>query len=149
MLKVSTGSQLEPMNQADDRTATAYLKTFGRQLVKGFASCLSSDDRKIATVKNVTSRQDLHDTITKARPKYEASRRNQKTRKWLGKVATRSQYYYGGIMYVLVYHHPEYVTLAWGTLKFLIVVSHLNLGMEVQKLIDTRPSLIMKQPSLC
>lgn len=52
-------------------------------------------------------------------------------------------------MYVLVHRHPEYVTLAWGTLKFLIVVSHLNLGMEAQKLIDTRLSLIMKQPSLC
>ena len=95
----------------------------------------------------MTSLQDLQATVTKARLKYEASHRNQKTRKWLGKVATRLQYY-GGIMDVLVQHHPKYVALAWGAMKFLFVVSHLNLGMEVQRLIDTRLFLIMKQSSL-
>ena len=51
-------------------------------------------------------------------------------------------------MDVLVQHHPKYVALALGAMKVLFVVSHLNLGMEVQKLIDTRLFLIMKQSSL-
>jgi hypothetical protein len=30
--------------------------------------------------------------------------------------------YYGQIFDVLVQHHPEYVSLAWGAMKFLFVV---------------------------
>ena len=30
--------------------------------------------------------------------------------------------YYGNVMDVLVQHHPEYVSLAWGTMKFFFVV---------------------------
>lgn len=51
-------------------------------------------------------------------------------------------------MYVLVHHHPEYVTVAWGTLKFLIVVSHLNLGMKVQKLIDHEAAISLLAKAL-
>jgi hypothetical protein len=31
-------------------------------------------------------------------------------------------HYYGNIMDVLVQHHPEYVSLAWGTMKLLVGV---------------------------
>jgi len=31
--------------------------------------------------------------------------------------------YYGNIFDVLAQHHPEYVALAWGAMKFLLVVS--------------------------
>lgn len=34
--------------------------------------------------------------------------------------------YYGNIFDTLAQHHPEYVALAWGTLKFLFVVSALT-----------------------
>lgn len=31
--------------------------------------------------------------------------------------------YYGNIMDVLVQHHPEYVSLVWGAMKFIFGVS--------------------------
>ena len=35
--------------------------------------------------------------------------------------------FYGNVMDMLVQHHPEYVSLAWGAMKFLIVVSFKDL----------------------
>ena len=74
---------------------------------------------------STTSLQDLLDIVTKAHDTYEASHKNQVTKKWLGKIASRLQYY-GTIMDVLVQHHPEYVALAWGAMKFLFTVSFLT-----------------------
>ena len=47
--------------------------------------------------------------------------RHHKARRWLNTFADRVVYY-GNIMDVLVQHHPEYVSLAWGTFKLLFVV---------------------------
>jgi hypothetical protein len=30
--------------------------------------------------------------------------------------------YYGQVLDMLAQHHPEYVSLAWGTLKFILMV---------------------------
>lgn len=45
-----------------------------------------------------------------------------KASKILNMVATRVTYY-GNVFDVLAQHHPEYVALAWGAMKFLFVVS--------------------------
>lgn len=45
-----------------------------------------------------------------------------KARKWLVALSERITYY-GQIFDVLVQHHPEYVSLAWGTFKFVFMVS--------------------------
>jgi len=47
--------------------------------------------------------------------------RHHKARRWLNTLADRVVYY-GNILDVLVQHHPEYVSLAWGTFKILFVV---------------------------
>lgn len=52
---------------------------------------------------------------------YESSR-NQKLKKWLARVSSRLMHY-SNIFDVLAQHHPEYVALAWGAMKFLFVVS--------------------------
>lgn len=44
-----------------------------------------------------------------------------KARKWLVALSERITYY-GQIFDVLVQHHPEYVSLAWGTFKFVFMV---------------------------
>jgi hypothetical protein len=38
--------------------------------------------------------------------------------------------YYSVIMDTLSQHHPEYVSLAWGAIKFLFIVSKENLLIE-------------------
>lgn len=66
--------------------------------------------------------QDVRDTIAIAKERYDA-RPKSRARRYLGKVTTTLTYY-GSVMDVLVQHHPEYVSLAWGTTKFLFVVSY-------------------------
>lgn len=39
-------------------------------------------------------------------------------------VASRLMVHYSNVLDVLVQHHPEYVSLAWGALKFVFVVSN-------------------------
>ncbi|KAI0908787.1 hypothetical protein F4823DRAFT_597280 [Ustulina deusta] len=68
--------------------------------------------------------RDFVATILEARSKYE-SRPNSKAYTWLEKLSGRVAYY-GATLDVLVQHHPEYVSLAWGAFKFLFhaVLSH-------------------------
>lgn len=49
------------------------------------------------------------------------SKPTSKARKWLGMLASRITYY-GNVMDVLAQHHPEYVSLVWGTFKLLFIV---------------------------
>ncbi|KAK0744482.1 hypothetical protein B0T21DRAFT_357894 [Apiosordaria backusii] len=63
--------------------------------------------------------QDFISTLTNARSKYE-SRKSGKAYTWLEKLSSRVVYY-GTVLDVLVQHNPEYVSLVWGTFKFLFV----------------------------
>jgi hypothetical protein len=65
---------------------------------------------------------DVQDEIRKAREKYNLRSQGSRVRKWLSRFSA-GVLYYGQIMDVLVQHHPEYVSLAWGTTKLLFVVS--------------------------
>lgn len=49
------------------------------------------------------------------------SRKQSKAWKWLRRLSQRVVVY-GKVLDVLVQHHPEYVTLAWGTFKLLFMV---------------------------
>lgn len=53
--------------------------------------------------------------------RYENERSRSKTRRCLTNLSKRI-YHYGNIMDVLVQHHPEYVSLAWGAMKFIFGV---------------------------
>jgi len=68
-----------------------------------------------------TDIQQVQDAVTAARESYESKSQNSKARKWLTKFSERIMYY-SKIMDMLSQHHPEYVALAWGTMKFLVVV---------------------------
>jgi hypothetical protein len=60
--------------------------------------------------------------IQDARDKYDSDRKDSKVRKWLDRLSQRI-HFYSGILDVIAQHHPEYVALAWGSIKFLLVVS--------------------------
>jgi hypothetical protein len=55
-------------------------------------------------------------------PTTSLSKANAKARLWLTEIS-ETLVYYGNIFDVMVQHHPEYVSLAWGTFKLLFVVS--------------------------
>ncbi|KAI1111945.1 hypothetical protein F5Y14DRAFT_287331 [Nemania sp. NC0429] len=77
--------------------------------------------------------RDFVETILEAQSKYE-SRPNSKAYTWLEKLSGRIAYY-GGTLDVVVQHHPEYVSLAWGAFKFLFhaVLNHEELVKNLAK----------------
>ena len=65
---------------------------------------------------------DVEAAVVAAKDRYEAKSQSR-ARKALGRFSSGIMYY-GNIMDVLAQHHPEYVSLAWGTMKMLFVVSY-------------------------
>lgn len=63
---------------------------------------------------------DLRDAVADAQTKYQ-NKKKSRARRLLSEFSTGVAYY-GKMMDVLVSHHAEYVSLAWGTTKFLFVV---------------------------
>ncbi|CAI9636955.1 unnamed protein product [Alternaria burnsii] len=86
-----------------------------------FGSELTQDKRKVEFAERSTTLQGLEDVVKTARDNY-ASSRNKKAAKWLERFSSRI-IHYGNIFDVLSQHHPEYVALAWGAMKFLFVAS--------------------------
>jgi len=77
------------------------------------------------------------DAVSNARQAYESRSSSgkafKKARMWLTSLSGRIVYY-GNILDVLVQHHPEYVSLAWGAFKFLFVVSLVIESVEIVSL---------------
>jgi hypothetical protein len=75
--------------------------------------------------------KDVLEKVHESKTRYE-TKQTSKVREWL-KIFSSRVAYYGVILDVLVQHHPEYVSLAWGTMKFLFMVSmqHYLLGVKV------------------
>ena len=96
-----------------------------KEAVGIFSSTLTKDSHKIAAVQQATSLGDLEDAVINAKARYDSAHQNRKVSKWLSKFSCRVQFY-GNIMDVLVQQHPEYVSLAWGAMKFLFVVSMIH-----------------------
>ncbi|GAP85126.1 hypothetical protein SAMD00023353_2200570 [Rosellinia necatrix] len=64
--------------------------------------------------------EDVLAIVAECMKKYEARRKSPTARTWLREFSQRVNFY-GNILDVLVQHHPEYVSLAWGAMKFLFV----------------------------
>ncbi len=89
-----------------------------QEAVSIFGFTLTSDERKRSLAFGATSLEDLQRTIVAAKTKYDAQQKDHRTSKWLSKFSYRVRYY-GNIMDVLVQHHSEYASLAWGAMKML------------------------------
>ncbi|CAN9147071.1 unnamed protein product [Alternaria alternata] len=72
-------------------------------------------------VQQLQSLNDLEIILNDARSKYEQQQEGKKVAKWLSQFSSRICHY-GQIFDVLVQHHPEYVSLAWGAMKFLFIL---------------------------
>ncbi|KAF2112711.1 hypothetical protein BDV96DRAFT_460292, partial [Lophiotrema nucula] len=58
--------------------------------------------------------------VNRAQSKYEEKKRS-KASKWLLRLSARIALY-GSALDMLAQHHPEYLALAWGSIKFVVVV---------------------------
>ena len=108
----SRGSNPKPPNNAEI--------VFARVLQLLQQQNSSSPDE--AWLKNKHAIADVQQEVTKAQKRYSLRSKDSKVRKWLSRFSA-GVLYYGRILDVLVQHHPEYVSLAWGTTKLLFVVS--------------------------
>jgi hypothetical protein len=72
-------------------------------------------------IQQLSSVAELEKIVGDIRLQYERRSEDNKIGRWLSKLSTRICHY-GRIFDVLVQHHPEYVALAWGAMKFLFVV---------------------------
>jgi hypothetical protein len=87
-----------------------------------FSAVLTQDERKRLLVGNINSLDEIQSMVHTALTRYNDKRSQSKTKKWLSRLASRISFY-GNVIDVLVQHHPEYVSLAWGAFKFMFMVS--------------------------
>lgn len=66
--------------------------------------------------------QDVLNSVQQAKSHYEHDRGHSKTRAYLSAFSHRVMHY-GNVLDVLVQHHPEYTSLAWGAMKIVFGVS--------------------------
>jgi hypothetical protein len=64
---------------------------------------------------------DMKVVVDTAQQQYNPSTKHERARKWLRSFSIRIMYY-GDVLDMLAQHHPEYVALVWGTLKFVLTV---------------------------
>ncbi|KAJ4351208.1 uncharacterized protein N0V89_006547 [Didymosphaeria variabile] len=88
-----------------------------------FKKKLDSHSRKRAWIEGLkaTTLQDVVDELTKARTIYEKKKGDSRIKKYIVSLSQRVAYY-GKVLDVMVQHHPEYVSLAWGAMKLVFGV---------------------------
>ncbi|KAE9368087.1 hypothetical protein N431DRAFT_417137 [Stipitochalara longipes BDJ] len=82
-----------------------------------------------------TSITDVQDIVEKAKREYEAKGQKRRTvLRWLSKLSLGIRHY-SQALDMLAQHHPEYVALAWGAIKFVLtgVINHEELIEELAK----------------
>jgi hypothetical protein len=81
------------------------------------------DDQEKSLVINTSCIEDIQKVVGGLLVQYQTKNASSKTRKWLQR-ASEAICHYGNVLDVFVQHHPEYVSLVWGTMKLLFVVSN-------------------------
>jgi hypothetical protein len=85
--------------------------------------CLASKDNATWAESHVNM-QDIFATVQRAKREYDVTTKDTScTREWLEKLSSRV-IYYGKVFDCLAQHHPEYVALAWGAMKLVLMVGH-------------------------
>lgn len=86
-----------------------------------FSDSLSSDQQQQIFGHDNNDIEEFHAIVNQAKESYERRRQKGKARQWLSSFSSRLLYY-GAVLDTLAQHHPEYVSLAWGAVKFVFIV---------------------------
>jgi hypothetical protein len=82
----------------------------------------ASTDTKAVGAAGQCQLEDVLETVKAAQNEYQNRVEGSKIRKHLSTLSSRIMHY-SRIVDVLAQYHPEYASLAWGTMKLLFVVS--------------------------
>lgn len=85
---------------------------------------MTKDGKKKDFICSFDTIDDLQQAVNKSMAKYDSHRKTSAAGTWLVCFSQKITFY-GEVLDVFVQHHPEYVSLAWGAMKFLFTVSHL------------------------
>ncbi|CZR52986.1 uncharacterized protein PAC_02864 [Phialocephala subalpina] len=91
------------------------------EAVKTFNEKLTRDEFKQIWLRGKANMEQVLQAVLLAKEKYDARSQQSKARKWITKFS-KLVTHYSSIMDTLSNHHPEYVSLAWGAMKFLLMV---------------------------
>jgi hypothetical protein len=86
-----------------------------------FQQELGDGDDDLLWIGQILSIDDVNRVVLRAKSKYD-SKPNSKARKWLGIFSTKLMYY-SPVLDILSQYHSEYVSLVWGVMKFMFMVS--------------------------
>ncbi|KKY38513.1 putative chromosome transmission fidelity protein 18 [Diaporthe ampelina] len=100
-------------------------------------STLTTGEYQTPWLHRQSSMRDVRDAVVRALDEYKAKSKGNKVQEWLSSCSERVMYY-GAIFDTFAQHHPEYVSLAWGAMKFLFisVLNHEELLSEISKAIS-------------
>ncbi|KAH0547671.1 hypothetical protein FGG08_000160 [Glutinoglossum americanum] len=116
--------------------------------VQFFSTELTNDECKRIWLSDKTSMYDVEKAVVAVKKTYDSSKKS-KAGKWVAAFATRVTYY-GSVMDILAQHHPEYVALVWGAMKFCFVamINHEELLTQIAKWLS-KISNILPRTELC
>ncbi|KAF3228106.1 hypothetical protein TWF192_007917 [Orbilia oligospora] len=119
------------------------------EAVRIFSITFRKADEKIL-LQNHTTLSDVIATVESLKAVYESKTlKSEKLQQYLRKFSSRITYY-GTVLDVMVQHHPEYASLAWGTMKFLFqgVMNHeelvIQLAKGITKIADALPRMELR-----
>ncbi|KAH6618646.1 hypothetical protein C7974DRAFT_34011 [Boeremia exigua] len=127
--------------QKKQATATEAYHTAAQQLKEelDIGQCAQIPEDKAASIEEVCA------TVSAAKKRYDDSSSDHNgVRAWLGKLSGRVMHFQP-IMDALAQHHPEYVALAWGTLK-LILTGIINRANLIKELAEALVNIADKLP---
>ncbi|ETS76760.1 hypothetical protein PFICI_12147 [Pestalotiopsis fici W106-1] len=98
---------------------------------------LTQSQFKRVAVGVYVSMLDMQESVTQAQDVYNGTHKSKKKmQKWLQRFSSQIMFY-GQVLDVLVQHHPEYVSLVWGSMKFIFVgvLNHGELLLQYAKML--------------
>lgn len=107
-------------NGADPTTSIAH-QAF-QIAAKRYAATLSKDKKTSDILQNATSMEDVKKLIEESQKKYEDEKKFAKARKWIAQ-ATATIHHYSGVIDVFAQVDPLHVSLVWGSMKLVVLVS--------------------------
>ncbi|KAJ5291367.1 hypothetical protein N7478_000618 [Penicillium angulare] len=131
MTEPSTRSDFSHWYSGDESDSFAPARIAFEEARAIFENDGTEDAKKINRLKEIgaTSLHDVLDAVNNAQHYYLKTRTDSRMRRCMEQVSERI-YYYGNVMDVFIQQHPEYVSLAWGTMKLLVggIVEHKKIG---------------------
>lgn len=100
------------------------------QACQKFSLEMTKDGKKRRFACSFDTITDVQEVVNQSMTKYESNRKTSTARIWLVRFSERIKLY-EEVLDVFVQHHPEYVALAWGAMKFLFTVRILKSFMVI------------------